>query len=60
MTVLIVLTQITLHSVFIVPALPEIGSTVLWVMMGYFYAVLLFIINDYIKLTTFDPVDPLV
>jgi hypothetical protein len=43
-----------------VPALPKIGSTVLWVMMGYFYAVLLFIIYDYISLTTFDPVDPLV
>jgi hypothetical protein len=52
--------QLAGHSVFVVPALPAIGSSVLWVMLGYFYGVLLMMGYDYIVLTTFDPVDPLI
>jgi hypothetical protein len=42
-----------------VPALPAIASSVLWVLLGFFYTMLLLIAYDYIYLTVTDPVDPL-
>ncbi len=59
-TLFIVTTQIALHAVFVVPALPAIGSTVLWVMLGYCCAVLVLVVYDYMVVTVSDPVDPLV
>ena len=59
-TVVIVILQIVLHSVFVVPALPKVNQAILWVILGLHYFLLLFLIYDYLYLTIKDPVDKLV
>jgi hypothetical protein len=43
-----------------VPTLNNINIAVLWVMLGFLYALMIVIAYDYINLTTMDPVDRLV
>jgi hypothetical protein len=60
LTLLIFIIQLTLHSVFIVPLVPRISSSILWIMLGFHYATLIMIAYDYLYLTTKDPVDRMI
>jgi hypothetical protein len=59
-TLILFITQLILHSVFVVPTLDDIKHVILWILLGFTYGMLLVIIYDFIYLTTTDPVDPLV
>jgi hypothetical protein len=60
LTLILFIAQLTLHSVFIVPVLDDIGHAVLWVLLSFHYVLLLVMAYDYLYLTVTDPVDPLV
>lgn len=57
---MIFIAQLSGHSIFIVPILLKINHSILWILLGFHYALLLVIIYDYIYLTTKDPVDKLI
>jgi hypothetical protein len=60
LTLFIFIMQLVGQSVFIVPLLPGISSSILWIMLGFHYATLIMIGYDYVYLTTKDPVDRMI
>lgn len=59
-TFVLALIQIILHSVFIVHPIVCINHTILFLLLGFHYAMLALVLYDYIYLTIKDPVDRLV
>lgn len=51
------ITVVALHSVFVIRPIFYINFTLLYILLGLNYALLLVIIISYIQITTFDPVD---
>lgn len=59
-TLLAFLIHLVLHSIWTVPPLIKIDSSILHILLALFYLVLLLLIIDYLIITICDPVDPLV
>ena len=59
-TLILFLSHITLHSIFIVPSLIEINKIWLYLFLAIFYAMFVGVLVDYMILTISDPVDPLI
>lgn len=59
-TIVLFLTVVILHNIFITTSIGYIDSPILWIMLATVYAVLIVIVYDYFKLTIGDPVDDLV
>jgi hypothetical protein len=60
LTLILFTAQLAGHSALLIPALPAIGNSILWTMLGFHFVLLLAVAHDYIYLTTKDPVDRMV
>jgi len=60
LAILIFVTIVVLHSVFITSATAALQSPILWVIIAATYGLLVTIIYDYIYITCEDPVDDLI
>ena len=56
-TTVLVLILIILHAVFVISGIARINHEILWIMLAFHFALMLFVIILYFQITIFDPVD---